>query len=283
MRTRRATIVVGLVLAAALAGGIAYAAIPDVSGVINGCYRTSLDDQKGQLRVVDDPASCRSNETPIHWNQTGPRGDTGEQGIQGVQGIQGLKGEVGETGPQGLKGDTGDTGAAGTNGTNGTDGAPGAPGDPCLPTNPACVGPKGDTGDTGPQGPAAGGGNVFTKSTATIREWTGMASFTALSVSLPAGSYLVNARAAVENIGASGLTAPVDVIRCQLGSDIAGNVRKPLAGFQTDKWMLVSLVQLAAPGQLNLTCELDSGNPSDIWRVREAAIVALQTGAVTTQ
>jgi hypothetical protein len=176
MRTRTRITFAGLVLAAALVGGVAWATIPDAAGVINGCYRTSLDDQKGQLRVVDDPDSCRSNETPIRWNQEGPKGAAGAQGIQGVQGP---KGDAGSTGSQGPKGDKGDSGAAGTNGTNGVDGkdgqpgtngvdgkdgqpgldgtngvdgAPGAPGDPCLPTNPACVGPKGDKGEPGEKG-----------------------------------------------------------------------------------------------------------------------------------
>lgn len=286
MRTRARIMLAGLVLGALLAGGVGWAAIPSADGTIEGCYRTSTDDQKGQLRVVEDPASCRSNELAIQWSREGQRGDTGPQGIRGPQG------EAGATGPAGPKGDKGDTGAAGRDGTNGADGlpgangvdgAPGAPGAPCLPTNPACVGPKGDTGDTGPQGPPGpGGGNVYTASTSTVREWTGLAALTAISVSLPAGSYLVNARATVENSGASGLTA-VDVIRCRLGGDIAGMVSKPLAAFRSDKWMLFSLVHLANPGQVLMACELDGGNSNGIWRVREAAIVALQTGAVTAQ
>ena len=50
LRGRR--VVIAAVAIFALAGGIAYAAIPDASGVINACYRTSTDDQKGA-------ASCR--------------------------------------------------------------------------------------------------------------------------------------------------------------------------------------------------------------------------------
>jgi len=115
-----------------------------------------------------------------------------------------------------------------------------------------------------------------------LSEFTGLAPATVLSISLPAGSYLVNARVALEDIGVSGV-GQTDVIRCQLGSDVAGNVNKPLAGFLSNKWMLVSLVQLAAPAPLALTCGLESGNPSDTWRLREATIVALETGAVTPQ
>ena len=39
----------GAVVAAALAGGIAWAAIPGPGGVIQGCYKQN----NGQLRVVD--------------------------------------------------------------------------------------------------------------------------------------------------------------------------------------------------------------------------------------
>jgi hypothetical protein len=144
----------------AIAGGVAYATIPDEAGVINGCYRTSLDDQRGQLRVVDDPASCRSNEVAIHWNQ---------KGTQGIQGIQGETGATGPQGPKGDKGDTGETGPAGTNGTNGVSvtSAAEAAGANCANggskftaangTTYACNGAQ---GPQGPAGPAGTGGAV---------------------------------------------------------------------------------------------------------------------------
>jgi hypothetical protein len=72
--------VIAAVAIFALAGGIAYAAIPDASGVINACYRTSTDDQKGQLRAVDSAASCRNNELPTQWNVAGAPGARGPAG-----------------------------------------------------------------------------------------------------------------------------------------------------------------------------------------------------------
>jgi len=50
------------------AGGIAYASIPDSSGLIHACYKNS----GGALRVID-PASggCLSSETAIAWHQNG--------------------------------------------------------------------------------------------------------------------------------------------------------------------------------------------------------------------
>jgi hypothetical protein len=80
----------------AVAGGLAYAAIPDAAGVIHACYRTSTDDQKGQLRVVDSAASCRSNESPIEWNVTGA---PGAQGAAGEDGADGTSPTVAQVGP----------------------------------------------------------------------------------------------------------------------------------------------------------------------------------------
>jgi len=116
---------VGAVIGAVLAGGAAFAAIPDSTGVINGCYQKNV----GNLRVIDPSAgdNCRLSEVPISWSQTGPQGPQGPKGDTGATGPQGPKGDTGATGPQGPKGDTGATGPQG---------------------------PKGDTGATGPQGPA---------------------------------------------------------------------------------------------------------------------------------
>jgi hypothetical protein len=99
LRIRRPALVV-LALAAVL-GGAAYAAIPDSSGLIHGCY----DNQSGKLRVFDadeaQPKACGNRETPLSWNQQGP------QGVQGPPGPQGPKGDTGETGPQGPPGVSG--------------------------------------------------------------------------------------------------------------------------------------------------------------------------------
>ena len=60
---------------------VAYAAIPDTQGVIHGCYNTN----NGDLRVVNDPSSCRNGETSLTWNQTGPQGAAGPQGAPSAQ------------------------------------------------------------------------------------------------------------------------------------------------------------------------------------------------------
>jgi collagen triple helix repeat protein len=96
-----AIVAVGMMVAGA---GIAYATIPDVSGVIHGCYAKS----GGSLRVIDDTVTnCKSTETSLNWNvqgvpgPQGPAGPQGQQGPQGVQGPQGLQGVQGPAGPSG--------------------------------------------------------------------------------------------------------------------------------------------------------------------------------------
>jgi hypothetical protein len=71
-----------VVSAAAIGGGVAYATIPDASGVIHGCYKNA----NGQLRVIDPAVSqCLPSETAISWNQTGPPGPPGPPGISGYE------------------------------------------------------------------------------------------------------------------------------------------------------------------------------------------------------
>jgi collagen triple helix repeat protein len=119
----------GGVVGAVLAGGAAFAAIPDSNGVINGCYQKNV----GNLRVIDPGAgdTCRPSEIPISWSQTGPQGPAGPAGPQGPKGDTGAVGPAGPAGPAGPQGPKGDTGATGATGPQG---------------------PKGDTGATGPQG-----------------------------------------------------------------------------------------------------------------------------------
>jgi hypothetical protein len=131
-----------LVAALALVGaGVAYAAIPDSSGVIHGCYST----KNGSLRVIDSAAKCANGEVALNWNQQGPKGDTGAPGPQGP------KGDPGAIGPQGPKGDAGPAGPQGPKGDTGPAGPQGPKGD-AGPAGPQ--GPKGDTGPAGPQGPS---------------------------------------------------------------------------------------------------------------------------------
>jgi Collagen triple helix repeat (20 copies) len=122
-RARGVWLVTGLLAALALAGGAAYATIPDDGGVIHGCYAR----QTGVLRVIDSDASrCLASETAITWSQRGPQGLTG---LQGDRGAQGPAGPQGPSGPQGPQGETGPQGATGPEGPAGPAGPPGAVGE----------------------------------------------------------------------------------------------------------------------------------------------------------
>src|SRR5262245_27863234 len=83
----------GAMMGALAAGGIAYASIPDASGVIHGCYKTN----GGSLRVIDTAAGgmCLSSETPLAWSQTGPTGAAGPAGANGQTGPSGPSGPEG--------------------------------------------------------------------------------------------------------------------------------------------------------------------------------------------
>ena len=72
---RPAFVALAIVGIALVAGGIAYAAIPDGSGVIHGCYQKN----QGTLRVIDTDTTqtCSSSESPLTWSQTGPQGTAG--------------------------------------------------------------------------------------------------------------------------------------------------------------------------------------------------------------
>jgi hypothetical protein len=98
---RRGILLLAAASALVLAGGIAYAAIPN-----GGVYTACVFKATGTVRLIDPSlpptflrSRCTAFEAEISWSHTGP------QGIQGIQGIQG---------PPGLKGDKGDKGDSAT-------------------------------------------------------------------------------------------------------------------------------------------------------------------------
>jgi hypothetical protein len=132
-----ANVTATLALFLAASGGVAVAAgvIPAGDGTVQACY----GNQNGHLRAVPSTTECRPNETPLSWNQQGPKGDRGDQGPQGEPGAPGKDGAEGPQGDQGPKGDPGEPGAPGKDGAEG---------------------PKGDTGPPGADGRDAGATNV---------------------------------------------------------------------------------------------------------------------------
>jgi hypothetical protein len=77
---------------ALVAGGIAFASIPDSNQVIHGCYVKS----GGNLRVIDSTVTnCKASETALNWSQSGPKGATGATGAMGTTGAAGATGATG--------------------------------------------------------------------------------------------------------------------------------------------------------------------------------------------
>jgi type VI secretion system secreted protein Hcp len=116
-RARRLPLSFVLPTVAALGVGAAVAigSIPSGSGLITGCYVTTVSaiggppsdyPRYGQLRVIDPDAStalpavqrsCLSDETTVTWHEDGPPGLDGSAGPAGPAGAQGAAGAPGTT------------------------------------------------------------------------------------------------------------------------------------------------------------------------------------------
>lgn len=160
----RKGLALGTFLAVLGSVAIATGAIPGADGVIDGCYTKST----GALRVIDTegsiPVTCKTSEAALSWNQKGPTGPAGPAG------------------------------------------PPGPKGDPCLSSDPSCVGPAGPQGETGPAGPQGEPGSVATSEVFFVNDLSGSALGPGsgghqVSMTLPAGSYVIEARAKLDNFG----------------------------------------------------------------------------------
>ena len=163
---------------AAMAGGIAYAAIPDSSGVIHGCYNPNgADSPNGTtLSIVNsDTSSCRNNQTAITWNQTGPQGLAGDDGVSVASASL-------------TEGDT-NCPAGGSQFT--------AAGGIVTYACNGLKGDKGDTGDTGPPGPSA----AFTNYGDGFHTIGDGLTQTVASVTVPAGSYILSGAVQAGGVG----------------------------------------------------------------------------------
>lgn len=106
---------------AALAAAPAMASIPDSTGTFFGCRGAGT----GVVRLIDPSAgqSCRANEVPFRFTNSGPTGPSGPVGPSGPTGPTGATGATGPVGPTGPIGSTGPTGAVGPSGPSGPTGA----------------------------------------------------------------------------------------------------------------------------------------------------------------
>jgi hypothetical protein len=68
--TRRFGVCLGVAMVTGLAVLTATAFATSADGMIDGCYSTAA----GDLRVINDPETCRPNETALSWSQAGITG-----------------------------------------------------------------------------------------------------------------------------------------------------------------------------------------------------------------
>jgi hypothetical protein len=101
---RRGVLAIVVVSMLFLAGGIAYAMIPDGNKVFSACMLKNV----GTIRLIDPSlpgnsliTHCTALEAPLTWNQVGQPGPPGQQGTQGPQGPQGPQGAQGLPGAAG--------------------------------------------------------------------------------------------------------------------------------------------------------------------------------------
>src|SRR3954470_21811075 len=107
LRLTRTRVGVLVVVVAAIAAGVSYAAIPDGNGVYTACKLNAT----GTVRLIDPSgpstsllSHCTSLETQINWNQ---RGVDGKNGLDGAPDAPGRDGKNGLDGAPGVNGKDG--------------------------------------------------------------------------------------------------------------------------------------------------------------------------------
>jgi hypothetical protein len=239
-----AGVLAGAVLGAALVAP-AIAARDDATAKIVPRVFSCVTEATGELRIINADDTCAANEERLVWNQRGLPGPRGKQGPQGTQGAQGAQG------PQGLQGATG---------ASGPQGAPGPQG---LP---------GDVGNPGPQGPI-GPSDGF--SVALRDDTFSDAPVVLATLTLPAGTYLVDA-AAYLSLEQSG--GPFDTVSC--GLDAPGETFAALTAFGQVTFPLAASVDIPEPGG-TVTVECVKGQAGSVQAT--GTLNAVKVGALTLQ
>jgi len=267
MTIRRRHAIVGAVVLALAAAGIAYATIPDDGKVFTACMLKNV----GTVRLIDPslPTTspmqhCSSLEMQVSWNQRG------QDGAPGAAGPAGAVGPIGPAGP------------AGKDGVDGKDGAPGSDG----ATGPQ--GPEGPAGPAGPQGPPGSGASVaaYQFSNDSSIALPGEIAPTVAHLTLPAGTYLVSGRVLIQHFELGALSSTRDAF-CGLVVDNAPPLIVPLnaetldesrlvestsLGFVTNGMSLLGVYtsdgQAQSPHGVDLRCVgQGQGNPADVTAV----------------
>ena len=218
----------------ALAGGVAYATIPDGGGVIHACMLKNV----GTIRLIDPAAGQKCSPTleiAVDWNQRGQQGNAGPVGPSGPAGPAGEKGDPGSPGP------TGATGATGPQGPKGDTGEAGLQG----PTGPQ--GPAGPAGPQGPQGVPGSSVQALFAYGAVVDNGTSVTVLFARNVASATWSAITTSYAITFATGAGPLTACVPVVTGTAAGlqNAAGKVHVPIVESLLGSGFEVSIYDLA--------------------------------------
>src|SRR4051794_24494506 len=275
LRLTRTRVGVLIVVVAAIAAGVAYAAVPDGNGVYTACKLNAT----GTIRLIDPAVSgvlgrCNASlETQISWNQKGQPGAAGAQGPAGADGKDGLNGKDGAPGAAGIDGKDGAPGKDGADGLpgkdglNGKDGAPGAAGRDGI---------DGKDGAPGPQGPP-GGSVAGISNVGAFQSLQSPALTTISTMNLPAGTYILNAAVTVQNQSTTARNASV---LCTLTGASAAFVSVPPAsptGFQG--WASLSFIGSvtfgSSGGTVNVQCSTDASHSTGLSALARVSYVGV--------
>lgn len=230
------TLIAGVALFVALGGSAAAATGLIHSGDIAPGAVTSKAIRDGGVQPTDLSATTRE----LLHGAGGVPGSKGETGLTGASGVNGAAGVNGANGPNGPNGANGVDGTNGTNGTNGAKGIDGING-----TN----GVNGTNGTIAPLSATAGLTALPTGSPAT----------TVVSLTVPAGSYVILAKTQLSHTGAG------DSVECMLkaGTTTLDQIAmKTLPALAAIPASLQAVTKVASTSQLSVQCNVLTANGS---------------------
>lgn len=131
--------------------------------------------------------------------------------------------------------------------------------------------PRGETGATGARGPSDG--YVGNRQASPLLSLTSAFQRVAISPQLPAGNYVVTARANLVNTGGSTASG----IICSMGDD--GVQALQMAAGTQEPLTLSSGVKLASPGTIDMSCQRSSGTV----QVAQASVAAIRVESLTIE
>jgi hypothetical protein len=206
-----------------------------------------------------------STRTMIEGGQQGAGGAKGDTGATGASGADGAKGTIGTNGTNGANGPNGANGAEGAKGSNGANGANGANGPNGANGTNGIDGTNGTDGAKGINGTNGTNGANGTITPLSAKQGltalpTGSSSTTVVELSVPAGNYVVLAKAQLSHTGAG------DSVECLLKAgtstldQVAMKTLPALAAIPASLQAVVAVP--TSPTQLSVQCSVAVANGS---------------------